>query len=260
MTTDFVVYIDEAGDEGFKFLPSEKGSSRWFVLSATVVRKENDLLMVQLAKDARTLLNKKDKAVLHFRELKHEQRVPLVKLIAEAPIRTVNIMVHKPSLRNPENYQQEAHMLYRYCTRLLLERVSWLCRDHAKGKTCVADLVFSNRSAMSYDDLRSYLGLLLTQSANSPDIKIHWPAISCANVRAVNHDKLAGLQIADAVASSMYYAANRSLYGEVEDRYFRILNRVLYRNGSRADGYGLKLWCSDEPEKQRLAEIASLKI
>ena len=30
----FIAYIDESGDEGMKF---EKGSSKWFVLSAVVV-------------------------------------------------------------------------------------------------------------------------------------------------------------------------------------------------------------------------------
>jgi hypothetical protein len=38
----FRVYIDESGDEGFKFDQPGKGSSRWFVLSAVVTREEND--------------------------------------------------------------------------------------------------------------------------------------------------------------------------------------------------------------------------
>lgn len=58
MTSSFRVYIDESGDEAFKFLPNEQGSSRWFVQSATVVRTVNDLAMVQLVKEARTLLKK----------------------------------------------------------------------------------------------------------------------------------------------------------------------------------------------------------
>ena len=153
MAAEFVVYIDEAGDEGFKFFDGELGSSRWFVLSAVVVRKTNDQKLVQLAKDVRVLLNKPPKKALHFRDLKHEQRIPFAKQIGEAPIRTVHILVHKPSIKSPENFQQEAHKLYRYLTRLLVERVSWLCRDNADRGTgdCTADFVFSNRSAMSYD-------------------------------------------------------------------------------------------------------------
>jgi hypothetical protein len=259
MASEFVVYVDEAGDEGFKFLDGEKGSSRWFVLSAVVVRKSNDPHMVRAAKDVRAVLSKPDKHVLHFRELRHEQRVPFAKLISEAPIRTMHMMVHKPSIANPENFQQEAHRLYRYLTRLLLERVSWLCRDHARGDNCAADLIFSNRSAMSYEELRSYLDLLLRQSANLVgDVQIHWEAISRDRVRAVNHDKLAGLQIADAVATSAFYAANKNPYGEVEDRYLRLMRNTLYRNSKRVDGYGLKIWCNDPAEKKRLVEIASL--
>lgn len=258
MQCDFVVYVDEAGDEGFKFLADERGSSRWFVLSATVIRKANDLQMVELAKSARKLLAKPDKYVLHFRELKHEQRVPLVRLIGAAPIRTVSVLIHKPSIPHPETFQQEAHKLYRYCTRLLLERVSWLCRDHARDGKCLADLIFSNRSAMSYDDLRGYLKLLRQQAESNSEISVHWPAINPDRVRAVNHDKLAGLQMADAVASSIYFAANKNQYGEVEERYLKTLRRTIYRKQGRVDGYGLKFWCSEDMEKKRLADLASL--
>jgi len=259
MAADFVAYIDEAGDEGFKFLEGERGSSRWFVLSATVVRKSNDLQLVKAAKDVRQLLGKPDKFVLHFRELKHEQRVPYVRLLGTLPVRTVSILVHKPSINNPENFQQEAHKLYRYSTRLLLERVSWLCRDHAIGGACNTDLIFSNRSAMSYDDLRSYLELLSQQTKAGADINIHWPAIACDSVRAVNHDKLAGLQLADAVASSVFFAVNKTQYGEVESRYLEILKPTIYRKDRRADGYGLKIWCGDDAEKQRLTKLVSLE-
>jgi hypothetical protein len=257
MSCEFVAYIDEAGDEGFKFLDRERGSSRWFVLSATVVRKSNDLTMVEGAREARRILGRPDRYVLHFRDLKHEQRLPLVRLIAGLPIRTVNIMVHKPTIRNPETFQQDAHKLYRYCTRLLMERISWLCRNYSNNQQCRADLVFSNRSAMSYDDLRTYLNRLLVQSATSPDISIDWGAIDPSRVRAVNHDKLAGLQIADAVASSAFFAANRSQYGEIEERYLRMLAPVVFRSRNRIDGYGMKFWCASD-EKERLTNLVSL--
>lgn len=47
MTSSFVAYVDELGDEGFKFLPNEQGSSCWFVLSALVIRKQSDLQVVR---------------------------------------------------------------------------------------------------------------------------------------------------------------------------------------------------------------------
>jgi hypothetical protein len=260
VAAEFVAYIDEAGDEGFKFQPGEKGSSRWFVLSAAVVRKTNDLLVVKVAREVRQVLGKPDKYVLHFRELKHEQRIPFARLISAAPIRTVHVMVHKPSIKNPENFQREAHKLYRYLTRLLLERVSWLCRDNSRDGDGSVDLVFSNRAAMSYDELKEYMGVLLRQAANGGDVNIDWGVVSSNRLRAVNHDQLAGLQIADAVATSAFYAVNKSQYGEVEERYLRLIRNSLYRNNGRLDGYGIKVWCDDDgAEKNRLAAIASLR-
>lgn len=257
MTSSFRVYIDESGDEGFKFLPNEQGSSRWFVQSATVVRTANDLALVQLVKDARELLRKPPKTPLHFRNLRHEHRVPLARLIGEAPLRHVHVLVHKPSIADPEVFQQEAFSLYRYTIRLLLERVSWLCRDTVRanegdGK---AELIFSNRSAMSYDDLRQYLVRLQGRE----DCRIHWDSLDLNRVRAVNHDQLAGLQIADAVATSAFYAVHKNQYGETEDRYLRMLARTLYRRGGNVDGYGLKFWCGDAEDAERRRVIAALR-
>jgi len=257
MTTSFVAYIDESGCEGFTFLPDEHGSSRWFVLSAVIVRKENDNLVVQLAREARALLRKDPKKALHFRELKHEHRVPLARLIGNASLRTVSVLIHKPSIAEPEVFQNQRYSLYRYATRLLAERISWLCRDHRRtgmGNGRV-ELIFSNRSAMSYDELREYLESL--DGNQAADARIDWNVIDPKLIRAVNHDQLAGLQLADAVASGIFFAINKTQYGETEDRYLRLLAPTIYRNQQRVEGYGLKIWCNDSLEIQRILQAGS---
>lgn len=257
MTSSFVAYIDESGDEGFKFLPHEQGSSRWFVLSALVIRKENDLQVVQLARQAREILKKDPKKVLHFRDLRHEQRVPLARLIGAAPVRTVNVLIHKPSIPEPEVFQQQAYALYRYATRMLVERVSWLCRDNfrtGQGDGGV-EVVFSNRSAMSYDDLRGYLQKLKDGQASN-DVRVDWNVVDPKRIRAVNHEQLAGLQLADAVASGAFFAVHRNPFGEVEDRYLRLMGKTVYRHKGRVDGYGLKFWCDDAAKTARVLQAA----
>jgi hypothetical protein len=246
MTASFTVYIDESGDEGFVFHPGERGSSRWLVLSAAVFRKSNDLQAVQLMREVRAKLGKEPKKALHFRELRHEQRVPYVRAIGEAQVRTVSVLIHKPSIKEPERFQSESFRLYRYATRLLLERVSWLCRDQRKDGDGdgTAEITFSNRSAMSYDDLRHYLGHL-RETAEAKDVRVDWNVVRPERVKAVNHDQLAGLQIADAVASGIYFAVNLSQYGEVEDRYLHLLAPTIYRHKKTALGYGLKFWPED---------------
>ncbi|MDO8318514.1 DUF3800 domain-containing protein [Rhodoferax sp.] len=90
MASSFTAYIDESGNEGFVFLPGEKGSSRWLVLSAVVFRKTKDLEAVRVMREVRTLLGNDPKKALHFREMKHGHRVPYVRALATAPMCTVS--------------------------------------------------------------------------------------------------------------------------------------------------------------------------
>ncbi len=56
MKASFIAYVDESGGEGFVFNADGSGSSRWFVLSAAVIRQTNDLRMVSCLKEVRGLL------------------------------------------------------------------------------------------------------------------------------------------------------------------------------------------------------------
>jgi len=133
MKPSFITYIDESGDEGFVFHADGSGSSRWFVLSAVVIRQSNDLQMVSCLKEVREVLQKTAKTPLHFVDLKHEQRVPYIRRVGELPMRAVSVLVYKPLIAEPEKFQNTKYLLYRYATRLLLERISWLCRDQRRA-------------------------------------------------------------------------------------------------------------------------------
>jgi hypothetical protein len=175
MSPSFFAYVDESGDEGFVFNADGSGSSRWFVLSAAVIRRTNDLEMVRCLKEVRTVLQKAPKTPLHFVDLKHEQRVPYIRRVGELPLRTVSVLIYKPLIREPEKFQNTKYLLYRYATRLLLERVSWLCREQRRTGEGdgFCEVIFSNRSNMSYDEIRDYLRLLLQQSeANPQEVQI----------------------------------------------------------------------------------------
>lgn len=248
MKPSFIAYVDESGDEGFVFNANGSGSSRWFVLSAAVVRQSNDLQMVRCLKEVRAVLMKRPKSALHFVELKHEQRVPYIRRVGELPIRTVSVLVYKPLISEPEKFQNTKYLLYRYATRLLLERVSWLGRDQRRAGEGdgFMEVIFSNRSNMSYEDIRDYLRLLLKQSdANPHQIQIDGSVIDPDRIRSVEHSRLAGLQVADAVASGIHFALKVNRYGETETGYLSHLRKSIYRHKGEALGYGLKLWPED---------------
>lgn len=263
MKSSFIAYVDESGDEGFVFNADGSGSSRWFVLSAAVIRHSNDLQMVSCLKEVRSVLKKDPKTPLHFVDLKHEQRVPYIRRVGELPIRTVSVLVYKPLIAEPEKFQNTKYLLYRYATRLLLERVSWLVRDHRRlgegdGFT---EVIFSNRSNMSYDGIRDYLNLLLMQSEVNPSqVQIDRTVIDPKRISAVEHSKLAGLQVADAVASSFHFAIKVNRYGETETGYLPHLKQTIYRHKGAVLGYGLKIWPEDlEALKAKAPEAINLE-
>lgn len=248
MKPSFIAYIDESGDEGFVFNSDGSGSSRWFVLSAAVIRQANDLQMVSCLKNVREVLQKPPKTPLHFVDLKHEQRVPYIRRVGELPMRTVNVLVYKPLIAEPEKFQNTKYLLYRYATRLLLERVSWLCRDQRRAGEGdgFTEVIFSNRSNMSYDEIRDYLRLLLRQAEEIPlKVQIDDTVIDPERIRSVEHSKLAGLQVADAIASGFHFALKVNRYGETEPSYLPHLKKTMYRHKGVALGYGLKMWPED---------------
>ena len=113
----------------------------------------------------RAHLKKPDKKPLQFRDLRHEHRLVFVDAISQSALKTVTVLVHKPSLKEPEKFQ-ERYRLYYYSVRYLLERVSWSGRDHRPPHDAgdgSAEIVFSNRSGMSYADLREYMAKLKRQ-------------------------------------------------------------------------------------------------
>lgn len=238
----FVVYIDESGDEGFCF---NDGSSRWFVVSAVVTKKSSDLDTVKLVDEVRSQLGKPEKKPLHFRDMKHEQRLPFIRKIANnhSNLRTVTVLVHKPSLKEPEKFQ-ERYRLYFYSIRYLFERISWYCRDHKTHHDIgdgSAEIIFSNRSGMSYEDLKIYFETLKNQPGFM-DVRIDWSVIKPEQIVAYTAGKRMGLQIADAIASSCFYAVELTRYGFTEDRYVRMLKPVIYNKDGDFIGYGLKFW------------------
>lgn len=239
MPCSFVVYIDESGDEGFAF---GSGSSEWFVLSAVVTLKAEDLQTVKLVDRVRQRLGRPEHKPLHFRDLRHEHRLPFIAEISRAPLRVVTLLVHKPSLQEPEVFQRNNH-LYSYATQIVLERVAQLCQaGQPRVGDGTAEVLFANRSGMSYADLIQSLRIPRFEGTSIRHDQMH----ACAAGRRM------GLQIADAVASGFFKAVEPTSYGHTEDRYARMLRPVLYRKEGLCHGYGLTLW--PQPTEKALNE------
>jgi hypothetical protein len=243
MPASFRIYVDESGDEGFVFRPDGSGSSRWLILGAVIVRHENDRDCVRCLDVVRQVLRRKPRQPLHFTDMRHEHRLPYVREIKKTACRLAAVLIHKPSIQEPEKFAVGRHQLYRYASRLLLERVSWCCRDHCKPGVGdgSAEVVFSNRAQMSYDELRDYLRHLKA-NADALQVRIDWSVIDPDRIEAKPHGDLAGLQMADAVSSGLKYAVLPNEFSDTETRYTEPLRQVFYRHKQTLLGYGLKFW------------------
>ena len=257
----YVAYIDESGDEGFKF---GGGSSDWFVLAAVVVRAEGELAEVKLVDEIRDRLNQDRKPEfhipprkpIHFRDLKHEPRKFYAARLSRADVKTIAILVHKPDLASPENFQAESR-LYFYAVRLLVERISWYCRDHQHRDDAgdgSVKLVFSNRATMDYKALNTYL-CHLEQNRVALDYRAAPGIIRPNQFETHTHGRRMGLQLADAVASSYYYAVWVGPYGFTEDTYARLLLPRAYRREGKLWGYGVKIVPRESEERRRKGEF-----
>ena len=104
MPASFRIYIDEAGCEGFKFRQdlAVQSSSDWFVLGAFITRKETDLETVKVIDAVREEFGIPSKKHVHWKDLKHPQKVRYSQRIAGQKARAIMVCVHKPSLLEPE--------------------------------------------------------------------------------------------------------------------------------------------------------------
>jgi len=249
MKASFRAYIDESGDEGFVFRksPNKEASSDWFVLAAFITRYKTDLQTVKTIDQVRQEFQLHPHKHIHWKDLKHSQKVRYAQIIAGLQARTIAVCIHKPSLLEPEAFR-EKYRLYFYAVRCLVERISWLARDRhdpAKwGGDGTVELIFSNRQGMPYNDMREYLHRLENQKQTGQDIRIEFDRIQIDKLETQTPGRSMGLQLADAVAGAFFNAMERDRFGNTEPRYVQTLLPIVYCDHDRGGclGYGLKVF------------------
>jgi hypothetical protein len=248
----FVAYFDECGEEGFTFReePHNKGSSEWFILGAALHLRADRKAIIHHHYAFRENHRKAENWHFHFRGAHHDERVGFIDHLCAAPYVCMSVAVHKPSLTKTEAFQKP-YYLYFYTARLLLERVSWYCRDHRPPDDTddgCAWLIFSARRGLHREAIEEYLALLKRKSIpNDPlaDLsrnQIYWPSLATERVIVAPNNSFIGLQVADAVASGVGRAFERSAFGHTEARYIETLKPLLYKNWGSYFRYGIKIF------------------
>lgn len=244
MVHSYIIYIDEAGDEGLGKLKRQSGhgQSNWLFLGACIVRVQNDKKLPTWRNDILEALKWDKSRDLHFQKLNHDQRIVTTKYLAKKPLGICVVGSNKITLLDHpkfEIFKQKGH-LYNYLVRFLLERVTFLCAQAAKADNISnpsIKVVFSRRGGTDYHVMASYLKLMRDgKEVLASKRSINWNILDIDNIRVENHSKWAGLQIADAVTSAYFKALEPNFYGNYETSYaLHLKSRLIKRNGKFLD-------------------------
>ena len=244
----FVAFIDESGCDGDAF---GKGSSDFLILSAAVGVDifEGDLRMqLSFARDAILAGDKrkpKDWQIPKFDKANGPVQWVVCERMTEVMFNAAHVLIHKPSIKD-EKLRKDRNRLYRYASKLLVERISWICdaQHHPlAGGDGTCRIVFSQDLSRSYKLFREYLSLLSAQRERIAT-SIKWQHISPELVEDRPFKSDLGLLLADYHASALGLAAQKTKFGQFDDRYARVLGEKILKNptGSSAFGYGYKFW------------------
>lgn len=247
----YVAYIDESGCDGLKRLkPHPKGSSEWFVISGTIVRKDNDTRMLPWVRSILTEIGQPKCRDLHFKKLNYRKKKIVSEQIADLPIRNFVVLSHKPNMvgyRNPRIMDNNPNWFYWWLTRCLLERMTDFCALMNKkegtpdGKL---QIVFSRRGGMDYSDFQAYLAWLRLQSQTTGlylDTRtINWNVINLDEICAFDHPNRAGLQIADCIAGAFWKGLERNSDGNCFPEFATSLKPRMFSKKGVYLGHGVK--------------------
>lgn len=218
---EYVLYIDEAGDDGLRRVKpiDENGGSEWLCIGGLLIRAKFEAATVKWVKDIRTDIDAIQGPALHYRNLSPRKRHRACELLAQYPCRFFAVASNKKNMRGHSNSHAAKRggkqWYYNYCVRLLMERVTDFClRDSTKrfGGPRYLKVIFSARGGHSYGQTKAYWELLKAQAAGGSTFlnkrEICHQVLRFGLVEYVPHYSVAGLQLSDVVASSVYQAAD----------------------------------------------------
>ena len=238
------VYIDESGDLGY-----QRGT-KWFVLSAVIVDKQDEPLVRGTIEKIRSRLNIKE---IHVRKITDfYKRAYIVKELNDMPFIYSNVIVDtskiqltvKPHTLVSASTVASSDVAYNYACRVLLERVSWLLRDTNR----VADIVLSARGTSKDKELVEYIKTKLIPYSDNQIVKGVFCSISAQS--ASSRDLL---QLADVCATTMFLSHEINGWGFCTPCYAKVLKKHLYYRNGNFRSYGLKYLSSDmKPNREQL--------
>lgn len=223
---DYTVYIDEAGDLGYR------RGTKWFILTAVIVDKNKEREIRSTLASLRTKLNVNE---IHLRKIvDFNKRSYVVRELEPEPFTYINIIVDTSKLNL--SMAASSATAYNYICRLLMERVSWFLRDSGNH---VADVVLSSRGTSRDHELIEYIQRLIEYDKNQIMSNVFNKIYAST---ALSRELL---QFADICATTTFLAYEINQWGMRVPCYFKVLAGHIYARSGQTSSYGMKYFSND---------------
>jgi hypothetical protein len=257
---EYLAYFDEAGETGLRNVlgATSTGSSEWFMLSVVLIRKSEIANVDEWITEMLSFGRAKQLRDIHFAKLPDAHKRHVSGVLAHKQNRAMCFVIcsNKKNMLRYNNARVATmgvnDWFYCWLTRLALERVSnfvWRRSMQEHNSPRRMRLIFSERSGLRIGQIGAYYQWIKQQSLNDnlwiPWGDLEWETLHPLLIDKDFHRNLAGLKLADIVASAFYAAADNKQSGPCQPEYAMQLKPVMarYKNNAsgRYAGYGVKL-------------------
>jgi hypothetical protein len=253
---DYIAYIDESGDDGLRAVKplTFPGSSEWLVLSAVVIRAQNESKVAGWVEDIRSGFRSKQAKALHFADLSPPNKVTTCEKISKLDARLFVVASNKKNMQgynNPDAGKIPSQCWF-YCwmTRVLLERVTRFVLHRSLldfHEPRYLRVEYSARGGLRYDQMHAYYEWMRMKRHRPflPWGKICFEVLHMNLLRVYPHQEREGLQLADAVAAAFFKACDKHDTGGCDPQYATLLRDRMAREPDdrtgKISGFGVKL-------------------
>lgn len=229
MAQRFTLFVDESGDSGIGVVRSaetSRGASPYMTMGAALIANDSFVDVRDTLEQVRIDTGRKN---LHCTELKHFQKIFLIRELSKHKKRLFGVISYKKTLGYyKEAIEENNKKYYNKCAQYLLERVGWFMQVNDIPPENL-DIVFE-KGNFDYEKMQRLLHKCQKNPSHSMTAYLKHIKVSNITVKDKNEEPL--LQMADLVAHSLYKCVDKQDKNHfiTEPRYLRELSPRFFGN------------------------------